>query len=381
MSQKRMIHTFYFFFLFHTWVHPSPIAQPQAVTAVVTPQQPPPLGCIGTFPGIFGIALINISLPSSSSESSSAAAGKLRARQQPPAPILTMGSIFQIGDGQVQGGMHTATITIVTPVAPVSQISDGQIQGPVVTDVPVVAMMEPQATASSLAPSSNVAVPVPFPLQVVNPSVVPSKPPTVLGQACSISTHRVPTPSPRASSPSPSSGLELSILPTQASSSNPASLNGGSTISAAASSSSSSFTSSLSGPIQSQTLSMVSCLTSSTLRLTLTNNSLYDAFNRTGYIASNYQFQFDGPPQSGAIYTSGWSICPVTNTISSSGAEGGGNIDNGGDGMRTLALGGTTTFWQCLSGDFYNLYIDNWAAQCSPVELRIVRLVECSGQT
>ncbi|EXJ56326.1 uncharacterized protein A1O5_12593 [Cladophialophora psammophila CBS 110553] len=291
-----------------------------------------------------------------------------------------MGSVSQIGDGQVQGGMHTATITIVTPVDPASQISDGQIQGLVATDVPDVATMEPPATASSLAPSSNVAVPVPFPPQAVNPSAVPSKPPTVLEQACGISTRPSPSPSPSPTAllPPPSSALDPSTLPIQASSSTPASLNSGSTISAASPSLS---ISSSSDPTQSQTLSMVSCLTNSTLRLTLINSNLYDAFNRTGYIASNYQFQFDGPPQSGAIYTSGWSICPVTNTTSSSGPQGGGNVDNGEDGIRTLALGGTTTFWQCLSGDFYNLYTENWAAQCSPVELRIVRLVDCRVQT
>jgi hypothetical protein len=104
----------------------------------------------------------------------------------------------------------------------------------------------------------------------------------------------------------------------------------------------------------------VSCLTNSTLRLSLSNNTLLDGRNRTGYIASNYQFQFDGPPQSGALYTAGWSVCDV-----------------GSGGSPTLALGGNTTFWQCLSGGFYNLYTENWAAQCSPVQLRIVGLVQC----
>jgi hypothetical protein len=33
------------------------------------------------------------------------------------------------------------------------------------------------------------------------------------------------------------------------------------------------------------------------LTLTLINGILKDALGRTGYIASNYQFQFDGPPQ------------------------------------------------------------------------------------
>jgi hypothetical protein len=33
------------------------------------------------------------------------------------------------------------------------------------------------------------------------------------------------------------------------------------------------------------------------LELTLAGGTLKDAQGRTGYIASNYQFQFDGPPQ------------------------------------------------------------------------------------
>jgi hypothetical protein len=55
-------------------------------------------------------------------------------------------------------------------------------------------------------------------------------------------------------------------------------------------------------------------------------------------------------------------------------ADDNGEVDNG---IRTLALGGQTPFWQCLSGSSYNLYTENWAAQCSPVELRIVRFEVC----
>lgn len=71
---------------------------------------------------------------------------------------------------------------------------------------------------------------------------------------------------------------------------------------------------------------------------------------RTGYIAANYQFQFDGPPQTGAIYTAGFSAC-----------------SNG-----TLALGGSSVFYQCLSGSFYNLYDRPWAPQCEPIFLAIL---------
>ncbi|GAM85162.1 hypothetical protein ANO11243_031660 [Dothideomycetidae sp. 11243] len=90
--------------------------------------------------------------------------------------------------------------------------------------------------------------------------------------------------------------------------------------------------------------------TSQTLEITLSNGVLTDALGRTGYIAANNQFQFDGPVQAGAIYTAGWSAC-----------------SNG-----SLALGGSTVFYECLSGTFYNLYDDNEAAQCSPIQLEIL---------
>lgn len=86
----------------------------------------------------------------------------------------------------------------------------------------------------------------------------------------------------------------------------------------------------------------------------LASGTLKDAQSRTGYIASNFQFQFDGPAQAGAIYTSGFSAC-----------------SNG-----SLALGGSAVFYECASGDFYNLYDRSWAAQCSPVEIIIL---PCGG--
>ncbi|KAK3174628.1 hypothetical protein OEA41_001874 [Lepraria neglecta] len=48
---------------------------------------------------------------------------------------------------------------------------------------------------------------------------------------------------------------------------------------------------------------MVACDAEGRLAITLENNILKDAQGRTGYIASNFQFQFDGPPQSEAIFT------------------------------------------------------------------------------
>merc|ERR1712029_574081 len=60
--------------------------------------------------------------------------------------------------------------------------------------------------------------------------------------------------------------------------------------------------------------------------------------------------QDGAPPQANALETSGFSIC-----------------SNG-----SLALDGTAIWYQCLSGDFYNLYDENDAAQCSPVYINAI---------
>ena len=87
------------------------------------------------------------------------------------------------------------------------------------------------------------------------------------------------------------------------------------------------------------------------LEITLKDGVLTDSKDRTGYIAANNQFQFDKPAQTGAIYTAGWSAC----------------------GNSSLALGGTTVFFQCLSGDFYNLYDESTGDQCNEVHINIVK--------
>lgn len=96
------------------------------------------------------------------------------------------------------------------------------------------------------------------------------------------------------------------------------------------------------------------CATDGILVATLENGAIKDSQGRTGYIAANYQFQFDQPAQTGAIFTSGFSVC----------------------GNGSLALGGSAVFYECASGDFFNLYDRSWAAQCSPVEILVM---ECGG--
>lgn len=90
--------------------------------------------------------------------------------------------------------------------------------------------------------------------------------------------------------------------------------------------------------------------------MTLKDGVLKDSKGRTGYVASSYQIQFDDPPQVDAVYTGGFSACS----------------------NQSLALGSSTVFWQCQSGDFYNLYDRHWADQCEPVE---VVMMPCSGSS
>jgi hypothetical protein len=98
-----------------------------------------------------------------------------------------------------------------------------------------------------------------------------------------------------------------------------------------------------------QTLTPPPQAADSALVCTLKDGILRDRDSRTGSVVANRQFQFDGPPQAGAIYTGGFSICA-----------------NG-----SLAIGGTTRWWQCSSGGFYNLY-DEWiGAQCEEIRIQV----------
>ncbi|KAI0477915.1 hypothetical protein GGR56DRAFT_639350 [Xylariaceae sp. FL0804] len=96
------------------------------------------------------------------------------------------------------------------------------------------------------------------------------------------------------------------------------------------------------------------CGSEGTLVLALSDGQLTDAQGRTGYIAANNQFQFDEPAQTGAIFNAGFSVCSDSE----------------------LALGSSKTWYECKSGDFYNLYNTNWAPQCEAVS---ILAVPCGG--
>ncbi|KAH9877956.1 hypothetical protein J1614_003173 [Plenodomus biglobosus] len=86
------------------------------------------------------------------------------------------------------------------------------------------------------------------------------------------------------------------------------------------------------------------------LLCTLNDGILHDQYKRTGSVVANRQFQFDGPPQAGAIYTGGFSVCK-----------------NG-----SLALGGSTRWWRCMSGAFGNLYDEYIGAQCHEIRIQTI---------
>ncbi|KAF3008866.1 hypothetical protein E8E13_011000 [Curvularia kusanoi] len=92
------------------------------------------------------------------------------------------------------------------------------------------------------------------------------------------------------------------------------------------------------------------------LTLTLQDGILKDQAGRQGYIAANDQFQFDQPIQAGALQTKGFALCS-NNTLALT------------SGQRPF---GATTFWQCLSGDFYNLYADSQGMQCQQIYIQAV---------
>jgi len=87
------------------------------------------------------------------------------------------------------------------------------------------------------------------------------------------------------------------------------------------------------------------------LTLRLQDGILRDQAGRQGYIASNYQFQFDQPVQAGARETSGFSLC-----------------GNGSLALSSSSRTNTAAIWySCLSGTFYNLYSQSTGAQCIPI--------------
>lgn len=114
------------------------------------------------------------------------------------------------------------------------------------------------------------------------------------------------------------------------------------------------------------------CVASDALTISIADGQLRDSKGRVGAIVANRQFQFDGPPpQAGTIYAAGWSFVPAS--YAGEGEKESDTIDSG----YKLALGNQTTFYKCLSGDFYNLYDESIGGQCAAIEIFVLEAVDC----
>ena len=258
--------------------------------------------------------------------------GQIQATTSTPPPTL----ITQIGDGQIQ-----ATQAIEQTTAPVvTQIGDGQIQATTLTTIT-------RSTTSTNSETSN-----------DTDGVVTTKVTKIVKQFVTVpySSTESSTASSTAESSSSSDDITtyITVTPTETvlatvTTPNLPTLDPTTVI--------------VEKRLVEETATVFlnkrdvpqSCSSESALTMTLENSVLRDAKGRIGAIVSNRQFQFDGPPpQAGSIYAAGWSIV---------------------DGK--LALGTSTTFYQCLSGDFYNLYDQSIGLQCVAVELDIVEFRDC----
>ena len=86
---------------------------------------------------------------------------------------------------------------------------------------------------------------------------------------------------------------------------------------------------------------------------------LRDQLNRIGYIADNFQFQFDLPVQSGGY-----------------GEKDFGKYKDPKTGDVFLTWRGSSDFYKCQSGNFDNLYSQSIGGQCMPTRIMIFHCVQ-----
>ncbi|CCH62801.1 hypothetical protein TBLA_0I01410 [Henningerozyma blattae CBS 6284] len=273
------------------------------------------------YTGSFGIAVIPVA-------TTDAASSTAKAKRD---------AVSQIGDGQIQAA--TTTTSTATPkkstAAAVSQIGDGQIQATTKTEAP-------KQTAAAVSQIGDGQI------QATTKTEAPKQTAAAVSQIGDGQIQATTkTEAPKQTAAAVSQIGDGQIQATTQTTATKATA----TTSAAASTDSSPAPSTEDAFFESQ-----ACKTDGTLTMTLKKGLLTDAKGRIGSIVSNRQFQFDGPPpQAGAIYAAGWSISPQGN----------------------LALGSQDVFYQCLSGNFYNLYDETQGEQCHKVYLQAVELVNC----
>lgn len=309
----------------------------------IPPKASAPGGCSSSYSGSFGIAVVSITSSSNITSTTMKSITPVTTSAPVITPTIIISStahsaapVSQISDGQPQVATTLASISVqpvsqisdgqpqvaTTParvsVQPVSQISDGQPQV-ATTRAPMSVQIVSQISDGQIQAPTTATIP---PVSQISDGQIQAPGSTLCTSTVS-AVSQISDGQPQAPYHTIASKVKRYAFPQATPSSSP---------------------------------QLVGCASNGTLTLTLDNGVLKDGQGRTGYIASNYQFQFDNPPQAGAIYTSGFSVC-----------------SNG-----SLALGGSAVWYQCLSGQFYNLYDRYWAPQCHAVLIDVLLLKNCS---
>ncbi|ONH71158.1 Cell wall mannoprotein PIR1 [Pichia kudriavzevii] len=277
----------------------------------------------------FAISIDPIATPSSSSSSSAANSKAKR-------DVVT-----QIGDGQIQATTSTSsTFTKKTEAPVITQIGDGQIQATTATpktEAPVITQIgDGQIQATTATPKTEAPVI------------------TQIGDGQIQAT----TATPKTEAPVVTQIGDGQIQASTLTTATVATQIGDGQIQATTTTGEGSKSTETSPATPSGDYQGFpeSCKNPDALSMVLNKGILTDAKGRIGSIVANQQFQFDGPPpQAGAIYAAGWSVTADGN----------------------LAIGDKDIFFQCLSGNFYNLYDEHIGSQCEEVYLKVVDLVDC----
>ncbi|CAI4941514.1 AVN_HP_G0149530.mRNA.1.CDS.1 [Saccharomyces cerevisiae] len=305
-------------------------------------------GGITDYSSTFGIAVEPIATTASSKAKRAAAISQIGDGQIQATTKTTAAAVSQIGDGQIQATTKTKaaavsqigdgqiqattkTTSAKTTAAAVSQIGDGQIQATTKTKAAAVSQIgDGQIQATTKTKAAAVSQIGDGQIQATTKTTAAAVSQIGDGQIQATTKTTVAPVSQITDGQIQATTLtSATIIPSPA----PAPITNGT------------------DPVTAET-----CKSSGTLEMNLKGGILTDGKGRIGSIVANRQFQFDGPPpQAGAIYAAGWSITPEGN----------------------LAIGDQDTFYQCLSGNFYNLYDEHIGTQCNAVHLQAIDLVNC----
>ncbi|CAI4045846.1 hypothetical protein SUVZ_11G0530 [Saccharomyces uvarum] len=300
-------------------------------------------GGITDYASTFGIAVEPVATTASAKAKRAAAISQIGDGQIQATTKTTAAAVSQIGDGQIQATTKTKAAavsqigdgqiqaTTKTTAAAVSQIGDGQIQATTKTQAAAVSQIgdgQIQATTKTKAAA----------VSQIGDGQIQATTKTTAAAVSQIGDGQIQATTKTTAAPvsqitdgqiQATTSLLTTVIPHPA----PAPITNGT------------------DPVTAET-----CKSSGTLEMNLNAGILTDGKGRVGSIVANRQFQFDGPPpQAGAIYAAGWSITPEGN----------------------LAIGNQDTFYQCLSGNFYNLYDEHIGSQCNEVHLQAIDLVDC----